>query len=167
MATQHDITQQAQAWATFTAVRSRFNVPRKADEALAFSLQVGAHGFTIPTKLVGTSQFQDILARLADHGKPFVRLVARLRPDTRPGREQKKRVGFYWQGELLGFLQDKHLGWFLPLFKDGSMHGLEFFVLQVTGGEVDKPTRGVNIAIAGVGKAAILYLSYEQEPVTA
>jgi hypothetical protein len=161
------IRTEAKAWFSLASQVAVFDVQAKARQAYEFSLRIGAHGFAIPTKLSGVTRFQEALRSLQAIPHTHKRLIARLRPDTRRGRAGQQRVMFYFGGEPLGYLQDKHLPWFAELFSEEGMHGLSFFVTEVTGGTWDKPTRGCNIVIAGAGEAAVKYLDrMEQRRVT-
>lgn len=135
---------QAQAWQAYAAGRARFDVERKAAEALAFVQQRGARTFALPTKLVGTKAFQENL-----------RLVRELAPavaelEAKPDPAEPGEIMVVWGGNILGHLQAKHVGWVRPLL---ATRKLRFFLLQITGGTQDKPTCGVNVVIAGIPAA--------------
>ncbi len=57
----------------------------------------------------------------------------------------------------LGFIQDKHAAWLLPLLQTDQfgavIGGPRVYVTAFTGGEAGKPTRGVNVLFAGVAEA--------------
>src|SRR5690606_34301105 len=140
----------------------RFDARRKVREAADFSVNAQGSSLAFPSKLAGVSAFQTAAKRLAsgDLGRTkYRRLVARIVPDDRKGRENQPRIALHVQGCRLGFVQDKHTAWLLPLIKTDergtvAFCGVEFFALQVTGGTPDRPTRGVNFIITGLGDAA-------------
>jgi len=166
--TTDSIKSEARAWFDFASARCRFDVQKKALEAFRFSLEKGAKGFTIPTKLEGTSRFQDTLEALSGTD-PYKQLYARVVtvPDHAAMRHTKRgvlmqRVELRYGANVVGYVQRKHARWLIPLLDDGNGHGIRFYTLQVTGGGKDKPTRGLNIAIAGAGARAARMLEWEQ-----
>lgn len=136
---------QADAWRTFASRRARFNVERKAEQALAFAQQRGARTFAIPTKLEGVGQFQTNLRDVRN--MPGLAL-AELEVKADPAEDGALIV--CWGGLILGLIQQKHVGWLRPLL---ATHRLRFFLLQITGGTEHKPTLGCNVVIAGIPDA--------------
>lgn len=141
----------------------RFDLAEKIREAVTFSAEAGGSTFAFPTKLSGTGKAQEALAALAAVPHRFRELTPRVVPDTRPGREGRDRVALYFGGDRLGSVQDKHLTWLLPMTNGDNLHrfagtGLGFYVLQVTGGQPGRPTRGLNVVITGAGERARLLL---------
>ena len=110
---------------------------------LKFSADAHAHSFAIPSKLEETKQFQKNIA----YALPRLDRVSRnLCADiTEDGRIA---VGFGMY--TLGYVQKKHECWVRPLVEAGPCF---FYLLQVTGGTKDKPTRGVNVCIYNLAEA--------------
>ena len=139
---------------------ARFDLTQKVSDAVDFSADNGGSTFALPTKLQGTSKFQPTLAALGAIPHKYRKLVARFVPDTREGRTGAYRLAFYFGGDRLGFLQDKHAGWMEAMIpgRDFCATGVQFYALQVTGGEPGRPTRGLNVVITGAGERAALML---------
>jgi hypothetical protein len=138
---------QADAWQSFASPRARFDVERKAQEALAFSQDRGAKAFALPTKLVGTKEFQDNLEdlqRLHGAGLRYAEL------DVSPDHDNPAELVASYGGLLLGKLQHKHLGWIRPLL---ATRKLRVFLLAITGGTDGKPTMGCNVVVSGIPAA--------------
>lgn len=108
----------------------------KAMESLEFSLRNGARNLCIPSKLVGTKAYQENIQALAGLAtRPgAVQLVMRL---------EGAAVVVCYGSSLLGRIQAKHVAWLLPILPAVRLH-----LLQCTGGEADKPTRGVNVVFS-------------------
>ena len=141
---------QALAWgAAAKSAGCRFNVERKAAEAVAFTMRHDLGSLSVPTKLEGTAARQ-VAAESA---------AARM--EARPGWI----VGTYGieangaavaLGAELGRVQAKHRRWI------AALGAVRFAVIAVTGGrevEVEpgrtvRTTRGVNVALEG-GAAAV------------
>ena len=144
MKTIETLTEESRLWTKFALLRgARFDVQKKTADALAFSANYNGHLFAIPSKLEGTSRFQEnicyMLARLDD-------ATRHLDAEVMPGGRVAVGFGMY----TLGFVQKKHECWVRPLVEAGPCL---FDLLQVTGGTPDKPTRGVNIAICNLAEA--------------
>ncbi len=139
-----------------------FDLQEKVRQAQTFSIKADGSSFAIPTKLVGTSKFQPTLAAVGAVPHTYRKLVARFVPDIRAGRAGDYRLALYFGGDLLGFVQDKHLPWIEALIpsRDFCMTGVQFYALAVTGGEPGKPTRGLNLIITGTGERAALLLDH-------
>jgi proteasome lid subunit RPN8/RPN11 len=140
------------------AFRVRFDYERKVKEAVDFSTEAGGCSLALPTKAEGTAAHKANLALFASGLAGTVRLrrlAARVVADDRKGKDGRSRVALHVDGYRLGFVQDKHARWLLPLLQTderGAVSGcIEFFALQVTGGTEEKPTRGLNFCITGVG----------------
>src|SRR5690606_32800270 len=68
------LADEAWAWARFALERAALppeKLYRKALDALAFSLDAGAHHFAVPSKLVGVREHQEALVALHELGVPF------------------------------------------------------------------------------------------------
>lgn len=139
---------------------ARFDLRAKVQEATQYTMDAGGSAFAVPTKLVGTSKFQPTLAALGAIPHTYRKLVAAFVPDTREGRAGAFRLALYFGGDRLGFLQDKHVAWMEALVpaRDFCATGVQFYALQVTGGEPGRPTRGLNVVITGAGERAALML---------
>lgn len=137
-------TAQSLLWSKFTHIQgARFNVEKKAGAALAFSTGSNRGLFGVPSKLAGTSRFQDNIAYA------LLRLDASsrsLRAHVTPDGCVAVGFGMY----TLGFVQKKHECWVRPLVEAGPCL---FDLLQVTGGTEEKPTCGVNICIYNLAEA--------------
>jgi hypothetical protein len=142
----------------------RFDLRRKVEEATEYTLCEGGSTFAVPTKLQGTSKFQPTLAALGAIPHKYRKLAARVVPDTRAGNAGQRRIALHFGGDRLGFLQDKHTPWMLAMLQTTATGqiapgvGVNFYALQVTGGEVGRPTRGLNVVITGAGERAALLL---------
>ena len=142
------LRRQALAWAACAAESgARFDVLRKACDALAFSATNDLRSLAIPSKLIGTRAHQPaadaLAARLATHG----------------GWSLAKMDGIHavhFGPHRLGAVQPKHAATWLR-----SLGPVRLAVVAVTGGEpyedrrghVARRTRGVNVALE-VGDAA-------------
>jgi hypothetical protein len=145
------LSAQAAAWQSFATPRSRFDVEKKAEQALTFSTDRGAKAFALPTKLVGTKEFQDNLADLqAFHGGPGRSGLKYAELDVSPDYDSPAELVASYGGLILGKVQGKHLGWVRPLL---ATRKLRFFVLQLTGGTEGKPTLGCNVVVSGIPAA--------------
>lgn len=141
----------------------RFDLRRKVQEAVQFSMDAGGSTFALPTKLQGTSTFQKSLAALGAIPHTYRKLAARFVPDTRTDKDGH-RLALYFGGDCLGFLQDKHLPWMEALITDRDfiLSGVQVYALQVTGGEPGRPTRGLNVVITGIGERAAKVLDWAE-----
>lgn len=138
------IDRQATAWARWaTEQGARFDAAGKAKESADFSLEVGARGFALPSKLIGVSETQHLVQELVGKGR------ARLRW----GRTHEGRIVATWRSLRLGFIQRKHTCWLAPLLDQSFALAPRMHVLAVTGGTKSKPTRGVNIVISRLFEA--------------
>ena len=140
--TTHEATQTI--WTKYARTcGARFRIERKAEQALRFCIDKGVRSFAVPSKLEGTSKFQDNIAYAQAHlDRHSRKLFAEI---TEEGRIA---VGFGMY--RLGFIQSKHECWVRPLVESGYVL---FYLLQVTGGTKGKPTRGVNICIYNLAEA--------------
>jgi hypothetical protein len=135
---------QSLLWSKFALLQgARFNVEKKAAAALTFSTASNRGRFAVPSKLVGTSRFQENIAYVL----PRLDLASRnLRAHVTPDGRVAVGFGIY----TLGFVQKKHECWVRPLVEAGPCL---FDLLQVTGGTKEKPTYGVNICIHNLAEA--------------
>ena len=133
-------------WARFAPRQgARFDVEKKAAEALRFSLTAGARRFCVPSKLVGVTAAGvqsrlRILAAQVRHGGPQpLKLV-------RAGEHVHAHAPAVREGDgFVGRVQPKHLRWLLPLVERGAVR---CHALQVTGGTPARPSRGVNVVFS-------------------
>ena len=143
------LRRQALAWAECAAATdARFDVARKAADALTFSAANDLASLAVPSKLVGTASYQDAAAAVG----------ARL--DSRGGWVLTERDGatVYALGIRLGRVQSKHGAWL------AALGPVRLAVIAVTGGgpyvtasgDVKRKTRGVNVAVE-VGTAALAW----------
>ena len=143
-----------------------FDLSAKMEQAEAYSLRAGGSSLAIPSKLTGVRSLASRIERLADYmeetGAAFVPCVLHATTEgQRPGvavfAAPEGRKGCY----VIGHIQDKHAGWLLPLLsasKAGTVTDatpVRVHVTAVTGGDAERPTRGVNIAISGVSAAIV------------
>ena len=138
------VAAEAQRWLAFAGERSRMRpetLLAKAFQAACFSVQTGASGFAVPSKLVGVRDHQRTLWALVRGGyEPYERLAV----DTAADGVQ------VWRGdEVLGSVQAKHVPWVRPLVA----FGLTVHLGRVTGHETEGHTLGVNVVFGGVGRA--------------
>ncbi|WP_420454446.1 hypothetical protein [Rubrivirga sp.] len=145
------LREQAVAWAECArATGARLDVARKAADALVFSASHDLASLAVPSKLTGTSSYQDAAAAVG----------ARL--DARGGWVLTEHDGptVYALGLRLGDVQPKHAQTWLPVLRQSRP--VRLAVIAVTGGDpyvtpggdVKRKTRGVNVAFE-VGAAAL------------
>lgn len=150
-----ELRRQALAWAECPAASgARFDVERKACEALRFSAESDLASLAVPSKLVGTSAYQDAAAAVA------------TRLDSRGGWILTERDGtaLYAMGLRLGDLQPKHVRTW-----GEALGPVRVAVIAVTGGQpyvtpagdVKRRTRGVNVAFE-VGTAALAWSAAQE-----
>ncbi len=143
-----------------------FDLSAKMEQAEAYSLRAGGSSLAIPSKLTGVRSLASRIERLADYmeetGAAFVPCVLHATTEgQRPGvavfAAPEGRQGCY----VIGHIQDKHAGWLLPLLSASAAGTVtdttpvRVHVTAVTGGEAERPTRGVNIAISGLSAAIV------------
>ena len=138
------VAEQAGRWLSFATERTRMQ-PRtltaKALQSTAFSVQRRASSFAIPSKLTGTSKHQRALWRLvSDPAEPWAALDLGATSDGLTASHD---------GEPLGLVQTKHLGWVQPLVP----FGLTLHLARVTGHDYEAYTLGANVAFGHVGQA--------------
>ena len=146
-------------WARFARQQgARFDVEKKAADALAFSVDVSARRFAIPSKLIGTKQHAPRLVALAhlirDDGPQLLQLVPSAPTSGEPqilARCLALRCG-EGAGCTVGRIQQKHAPWLLPLVE---RRAVRCFALDVTGGTPERPTRGLNIAFSFAAPAPL------------
>ena len=136
----------------------RFDARAKMEQAEAYTLRAGGSALAIPTKLANVSLSQPAIAKIAGRMEAegtaylpcriFVGETLGGRPEIVILAETEKGKGWTLQG--LGFIQDKHAAWLAPLVASGAVR---VYVTAVTGGTADKPTRGVNVVLAGCADA--------------
>ena len=143
-----DLNTQSRLWGKFALAQgAMFDVKKKATDALVFSGNSDARSFVVPSKLEGTSRFQDNIR----YARPRLDKVSRnLCAEVTP--EGRIAVGFGMY--TLGYVQKKHECWVRPLVEAAPCF---FYLLQITGGTKGKPTRGVNIAIHNLPEAIQTY----------
>ena len=151
------IAREAGLWRTFAGDRTQMLAPTldaKALDACAFSVLHRALSFAVPSKLVGTSHHQRALWALA--GRTDL---------TWAPLDLEARGGGYavlHDGQVLGRIQPKHLGWLRPLVP----FGLAVFLSRITGTDGGMNPRkrsaryrlGCNVAFGHVGDAVTTLL---------
>lgn len=155
-----ELRRQALAWAECAVeAGARFDVARKAADALRFSADNDLASLAVPSKLVGTASYQDAAAAVS----------ARL--DARGGWAicQTDGADVFALGLRLGRVQPKHAQtWHAALAVGGRP--VRVAVTAVTGGDpyvtragdVERKTRGVNVAFE-VGAAALAWAAAKAE----
>ena len=136
------VAEQASRWLIFATERTRMK-PRtltaKALSAVAFSVHHGAASLAVPSKLVGTSKHQRALwALVQDPAEPWALL------DIEPTADG---LTASHDGEPLGLVQSKHLGWVRPLLP----FGLTVHLSKATGSDYEAYTLGANVVFGRVG----------------
>lgn len=126
---------------------ARFQVQRKADEALHFSEDGHGLYFAIPTKLEGTSRFQD---NISFAGMRLDRYSRKLSSDV----TEEGRIAIGFGMYRLGYIRRKRECWVRPLVENGYVL---FYLLQITGGTEEKPLHGVNVCIYNLAEAIQQY----------
>ena len=150
-----EVARQAQRWLAFATERTRMHEPTlvaKALAATAFSVHHGAASLAVPSKLAGTSKHQRALwALVRDPAEPWAQLAVESTEDG---------LVACLDGEPLGLVQSKHLGWVRPLVA----FGLAVHLAKVTGSDYDGYTLGANVVFGHVGTALDRLLSALGEP---
>lgn len=147
-------------WLAFARLQGcRFSADVQLAKCLGFVAQVGARSFVVPSALEGVAAIgpQERLQLLAGE----------LRVERRPVRLRLKLLRGDGGDEVavlsgsgpVGYLRRKHVAWVRPLLH----HGLQVYALRVTGGTEDKPTRGLNVVIAGIEQALDAYEAAQEE----
>lgn len=139
------LIEEALAWRRYATSRttlSEVKLTRKTLEGLAFSLQVGANHFALPSKLTGTAARQPAIGDLL---KEDVRFGTQLDAIVR-GQDL---VVMYKSLEL-GLIQAKHTPWLRSLITRGA--GVHLTGITGLNG---RGYCGLNVAFSRVGLAAI------------
>ena len=126
---------------------ARFDVGARFSDALAYCDATGTRSFVVPSRLDGTAPFARCVAALADlmpGGRPVRLSIAPVGPPDTP-----RLLVFHNDAGTLGYVQAKHVAWLAPLL----MRGACVFAIATTGGTAGKPSRGVNIVVAGLDVA--------------
>ena len=146
----------------------RFDVAAKMEQAEAFTLRRGGSSLAIPSKLANVSLSQPAIEAIAARmeAEEASYLPCRIFVgESLGGRPEivilaEREAGKAWTLQGIGFIQDKHAAWLAPLLTtepNGAVTNesspVRVYVTAVTGGTPEKPTRGVNVAIAGVADA--------------
>ena len=144
------VAEQASRWLAFATERTRMKphtLAAKALTSVAFSVHHGAASLAIPSKLAGTSKRQRALwALVRDPAEPWAALAV---------EPMAEGLVASCEGEPLGLVQSKHLGWVRPLVT----FGLTVHLSKVTGSNYDGYTLGANVAFGHVGTALDLLLN--------
>ena len=154
-----ELREQAVAWAECAlASGARFDVGRKACDALRFSAEHNLASLAVPSKLVSVSSYQDAAVALA------------TRLESRGGWLPTERDGsiVYALGMRLGSVQPKHGATWLP-----ALGSVRLAVIAITGGavrvspagDIQRTTRGVNVAFE-VGQAALAWRRRQRSAIT-
>ena len=139
------VAAEAARWLAFAGERTRMRpetLLAKALQSTCFSVETGASGFAVPSKLVRVSENQRRLWALVRDGYDR---YGRLEVDTSTVEGVRVCVG----DEVLGEVQSKHVPWVRPLLA----FGLTVHLSRVTGHETDGHTLGANVVFGGVGRA--------------
>ncbi len=138
------IAEQAGRWLTFATERTRMKpatITAKALQSTSFSVLHGAASFAVPSKLSGTSKHQRALwALVRDPGEPWAVLDLDVAGEG---------ITASHDGEPLGLVQPKHLGWVRPLIS----FGLTAHLGRVTGHDYEGYSLGCNVCFGHVGTA--------------
>ncbi len=138
------VADQAARWLAFATERTRMQphtLIAKALQSTAFSVQRHASSFAVPSKLSGTSTHQRALWRLvSDPAEPWAALTL----DAADGGLSASH-----DGQTVGMVQSKHLGWVRPLVS----FGLTVHLARVTGHDYEAYTLGCNVVFGHVGDA--------------
>ena len=139
-----EVADQAGRWLAFATERTRMRpatLTAKALHSTAFSVHHDAASLAVPSKLAGTSKCQQALWSLVRNpAEPWAALDVEATADGLLASHD---------GELLGHVQTKHLGWVRPLVP----FGLDLHLARVTGHAYDGYTLGVNVVFGHVGAA--------------
>ncbi len=139
------VAAEAERWLAFAGERSRMRpetLLAKTLQSACFSVEAGATGFAVPSKLVGVRDYQRRLWTLVRDGYDR---YERLELDTATTEGIRVTRG----DEILGLVQPKHIPWVRPLIP----FGLTIHLGRVTGHETEGHTLGVNVVFGGVGRA--------------
>lgn len=127
-------------WARYARRRgARFDVEKKAAQALHFSLTRRTRSFAVPSRLEGVRQHSGRIAELQPL-QPLRLHVVRVGE----GGGSPQLLACTERGEV-GRVQAKHHAWLLPLVERGAVR---CHVLRVTGGAPERPSLGVNVAFS-------------------
>jgi hypothetical protein len=139
------VAAEATRWLAFAGERTRMRpetLLAKTLQSACFSVETGASGFAVPSKLVRVSENQRRLWALVRDGYDR---YERLDVDTSTVEGVRVCVG----DEVLGEVQSKHVPWVRPLVA----FGLTVHLSRVTGHETEGHTLGLNVVFGGVGRA--------------
>ena len=139
------VAAEAECWLAFAGERTRMHpktLLTKTIQSACFSVEAGAAGFAVPSKLVGVRDHQRQLWTLVRDGYDR---YERLELDTTTTEGIRITRG----DDVLGEVQAKHVPWVRPLVA----FGLSVHLGRVTGHETEGHTLGVNIVFGGVGRA--------------
>ena len=116
-------------------------IVRKALDATAFTVAKKASSFAVPSKLSGVSDHQ-------------VQLWAMVKASVAPWSmldldASSEGMAVLYDGEKIGEVQGKHVGWVRPLVP----FGLRVYLARVTGHEREGYRLGCNVVFGHVGSA--------------
>ena len=138
------VAREGERWLALTSERTTMRpdvITRKALDSVAFTVARHATSLAVPSKLVGVSDHQARLwAMVREHAAPWSELALQ---DTGDGL-----VALY-DGDPVGEIQPKHLGWVRPL----RPFGLKLYLGRITGHERRGYTLGCNVVMGHVGAA--------------
>ncbi len=125
----------------------RFDVEKKALDAIVFTMQTGGHTLALPSKLEGTARRADLLLHLRRAGlrQPWQALTLSL-----SRKDGQDALGACWNTRLVGLCRPKHLPWLIPLLRTGR---LACYVLAITGGTGHRRSLGCNVVYTGLRAA--------------
>jgi hypothetical protein len=149
------IAEEAALFAEYALPRSHFFAAGKVRQAVRFSIELRARRLAVPTKLAGTSQHQEALVAASASPVRFRRLVPSLLYLREDRAALAQGIGLSLDGQPIGEIQRKHLSWLLPLMETGNAPS--FWLMAITGGTEDRPTRGANIVIGDIAEAIRAY----------
>ncbi len=146
------LAEEAERWLDHVRERSRMKeetLVRKALHSVAFSLRHRAHDLAVPTKLAGTAKHQRQLWEAVRARVPLGTPLDIHEERDGQGDGGRVRLAVSHDGERLGEVQPKHVGWFAPLVPFGA----GVFLTRVTGHETEGYRLGMNVCFGRVGGA--------------
>jgi len=138
------IAREAEAWLALATARTNQHpatLRSKAFNAATFSVARKATSLAIPSKLVGVSHHQRQLWTMVREQTATWSVLDI--EDTGDG------LAISYDGEPVGEIQPKHLGWARPLMS----FGLRLYLSRITGTDRDRATLGCNVVFGHVGDA--------------
>ncbi len=130
---------------------ARFDVGAKYAASIEACATMGTRTFVVPSKLAhldraGVAALSHAMATHPAGGPVLLTLTPRAATASPEGVEI---VASLPRGPIVGHVQTKHTCWLLPLLD----RGVALYATAITGGTPERPSRGVNVVVAGLDAA--------------